>query len=59
MNTWASQHSLEMTNTVKDGWRCGAVKTYGNDPMEMERTAAELIKRGNALADMLNVGRGE
>ncbi len=36
-----SKNSVELTNTVKDGFRISAVKVYANDPLEAARIAVE------------------
>lgn len=41
LQEWASQNSVELVNTIKDGWRVASVKVYAVDPKEAARIAAE------------------
>lgn len=57
---FASLHSVELTNTVKDGWRVSVVKVYANDPDELGALAASVaLKAAHHLANIKVLLGGE
>lgn len=53
---FASLHSVELTNTVKDGWRVSAVKVYANDPHELAEMATQVALEATARLGRVKAG---